>query len=313
MSILELSKLQVTYLAILLPIVSINLSILFYLVTRKESRSKVSKYLSYLIKPLPIKPLNSENFDKLAEEDPQRYLKKQLMVRLALVYLVITLFFVSNIIGEFYQTVSDLTMELQQSGGASRTWNQLVIETPFSSGWDGSLPWGPIPGLTNRYRTWNWVFFTGGITDNPQFLGEIIQSIIIQTFLFGMLFLIPLFVPTIRKSFVPSFFYFTTGMAIITKSIFGCFNQAWQLLLGDTTLEYGFRLITKVQLNGPSEMLIITVMLPLIISLYVIMAFIGKKLWQGHYKDPTQQHYHRWFQLYILVSYWLSLVLVMLS
>jgi len=312
MFILEITSFQAIVLAFALPILLLSAFVLLYPSLKNGSGSRIRRYLSYAIKAPSIGPLNPER-----EDDSDRYrehLIRQLKVRLYLVYIGIALFILSSFVAEFYHVMSDLSMHVAQgSTGIARTWSSVAFLNPFDAGWVGSLPWyGAIPlppaNAPIFHDPWSWAFFTDTITDNPIFFESRLQGMLLMTIIVGFVFLLPIGIRTVRESFVPSLFYFTASMLIMSRAIFGLFAQGLSLGLGGS-IQYGIMVVTGINFPGLDLLQLVAVVMPIILALYAVFLFIGRKLWQIHY--PGNHQSRRWFTLYVSISFWLSLLLMM--
>jgi hypothetical protein len=253
MFILEITSFHAIVLALALPILLLSAFVLLYPSLKKGAGSRFRRYLSYTIKAPSIGPLNPEK--EGSSDGYKEYLKKQLKVRLYLVYIGVGLFILSSFVAEFYHVMSDLSMNVSQgSTGIARTWSSVAFLNPFDAGWVGSLPWyGAIP-LPPAYAPiyhdpWSWAFFTDTITDNPIFFESRVQVMLLLTIIIGFVFLLPLGVRTVRESFVPSLFYFTTSLLIMSRAIFGLFAQGFSLGLGGS-IQYGIMVVTGINFPG---------------------------------------------------------------
>jgi hypothetical protein len=311
MSLLELSVLQATILAIALPIIALCVFIIVIPWLRNGSGSKLRRYLSYLVNPPRIGSFNSAGI----EEDPDRNYSafwREIKVRLFFVYLAIGIFLVSFMISEFYEVMFDLSLPVTQgSTGEIRTVTSVVFQSPFTAGWIGAMPWyGRLPApssLGTYHETWSWVFITTVYTDNPYFLQTMLTAMLTISFIVGLVFLAPLAFKTIRHSFLPSIFFFMTGMSIFTKTAIGCFAQALALAFRDASIQYGIRTVTGEMIPNLIEG--IAVSIPIILGLFALFTMLGWKLWKAHYADIESRS---WFIVYIALSYWIGLALTIL-
>ncbi|UCH05508.1 MAG: hypothetical protein JSW05_04915 [Candidatus Thorarchaeota archaeon] len=311
MFILELTSFQAIVLAFALPILLLSAFVLLYPSLKNGSGSRIRRYLSYAIKAPRIGPLNPRKEDSSGEY--RGHLKKQLKVRLYLIYIGIVVFILSSFLAEFYHVMSDLSMPIVQgSTGITRTWSSVAFLNPFDAGWVGSLPWyGAIPlppwNAPIYHDPWSWAFFTDTITDNPIFFEARLQIMLLLTITIGLVFLLPLGIRTVRESFVPALFYFTTSMLIMSRAIFGLFAQGLSLGLCGS-IQYGIMVVTGINFPGLDLLQLVALVMPIILGLYVVFLFIGRRLWQIHY--PGDRRSRRWFMLYASVTYWLSLILM---
>ncbi len=176
--------------------------------------------------------------------------------------------------------------------------------------WYGNFPLPPM-NLGTFHETWSWIFFTSTRTNNPAFLDDMVWGILIGSLLSGLLFLVPLLFGVIRKSFLPSMFFFSTGMLTTMKGVTSCFSQAFKLEFASGSVTYGIQTITKKNLESITDLLE-SFLLPLffvILILFVFFVLLGRKLWRHHY--PNHQFSHYWFMFYITLSFWASLVILM--
>ncbi|MFW9800727.1 MAG: hypothetical protein ACFFD9_09840 [Candidatus Thorarchaeota archaeon] len=314
MFILELTRVQAEILAVALPVLLLSAFVLLYPSLKNRSGSKARRYLSYIIRPPSISSLNSETSGH-APEDQRKEFRRQLKVRLYLVYVGIAVFILSSMIAEFYHVLCDLSADVTQgSTGLSREWSSLVFLNPFDAGWLGSLPWYgsiPLPPANSAvlHDPWSWAFFTDTYTDNPVFFELRILQMLLATTIAGIVFLLPLGSRTVRESFVPSLFYFTTTMLIMTRAVFGCFAQAVSLGLGGS-IQYGIMVVTASQFSDFNLLAVILIGIPLLLALFAGFLRLGRRLWQIHY--PGDQRSRSWFTLYVSASYWLSLLLMVI-
>lgn len=304
--------------ALLLLIAPIILSLLLYLLSNTNSSSKVNKIISkFVITPVQLEPLHSELSDTQDLALTENKFKNQLNYRIFLIYVAIILFLVGNLIGEFYFLVSDVSLPVDQgSTGEIRHWSSIILNSPFSGGWMGFLPWYgnlPLPpkNLDVYHETWDWILFTAPITDNPAFLDTMVWVIFLGNIFSGALFLSPLLIGAIRKSFLPSMFFFTTGMLITMKGIFSCFSRVFNLEFASGSITYGIQTITKNNFIDVTDLLM-SFILPLLlvmVGLYVFFALLGHKIWNYHY--PDYHFSHIWFLMFISISFWGSLLILL--
>ena len=291
--ILELTVDQASIIALVLPLIVVCL---FFLLTpwlKTGGGSKVRRYLSYLINP----PQNTENPDSTSWRATK--------IKLFFYYLGIALFLVSFVIGEFYEVMLDLTLPISQgSTGAIREVTSIVFQTPYIAGWNGALPWS---GLFTFHETWNWVFLTAAFTDNPAFLSSLIIVLTLLSMVFGVVFLVPLGIKSIRRSFLPSMFFYTTGMIIFSKVTIGYLGYALALFLGNVRLDYGMLSATGDMIPGLFNVIAIGGLISL--AMFGLFILIGRKLWKVHYANSE---YQRGFMTYISLSFWLGLVLTII-
>ncbi len=288
-----------------IPIVAICLFILINQSIKKGSSSKLRRYLSYLVKPPRIGSLKSQD-DNL--EGRSASLWREIKVRLYFVYLAIALFLVGFIISEFYQVMFDLSFPVTQgSTGAIRTVTSVVLMNPFEAGWIGAMPWyGQLPapaGLGTYHTSWSWIFITAAFTDNPDFLNTMVMAMLSISIIVGLVLLAPLASKRIRHSFLPSMFFFLTGMTVFTKTAVSCFAQAMALALG-SQIQYSIMIVSGDMI--PNLIQGIAFGFPIVLAMYCLFGVISWKLWQVHYTDSRSR---KWFLVFITLIYWLGLAL----
>jgi hypothetical protein len=242
-------------------------------------------------------------------------LKREIGKRLVMIYLFIGLFFVSNFLGTFYQIVADQAMWLIDPNFTPRVLARIGFDSPFSGGWFGSFEWYgqmflPPAGAEVYHETWNWVFFSAGMTDDPTFFFGATRSILIFTIIFGLIFILPLLKRSIRTSFFQSIFLLSSGMSILTRGIFGLFGQAWRLQCGTEYLRFGAIVVVGGQLQVITELTLLLLLVPVILGLFVIFLFGARWLWSVHY--PEEHRPFNWLGLFVALQYWMSLAFVML-
>jgi hypothetical protein len=305
MQLIEFTVDQATIIAFALPIVAICLFIIIFPSLKKGSSSKLRRYLSYLVTPPRIGSLESQD-DNV--EQKSAVLWREIKVRLYFVYLAIALFLVSFMISEFYQVMSDLSLPVTQgSTGEIRTVTSVVFMNPFEAGWIGAMPWYgqlPAPASFGTYHTsWSWIFITATYTDNPDFLNSVVMVMLLISIIEGLVFLVPLASKTIRRSFLPSMFFFLTSMMVFTKTAVGCAAQAIALALG-AQIQYGISIATGDMVPNLNQG--IAMGLPVILAMFLLFVLLGWKLWKVHYQDSVSR---RWFMFYVTMSFWLGLAI----
>lgn len=299
---------QATIIAIALPIVAICLFILINQSIKKGSGSRLRRYLSYLVKPPRIGSLKSQD-DNV--EGRSASLWREIKVRLFFVYLAIALFLISFMISEFYQIMMDISFPVGQgSTGEIRTVTSVVFMSPFNAGWIGAFPWyGQLPapaGLGTYHTSWSWIFITAAFTDNPDFLNTMVTVMLSNSIIVGLVFLAPLASKTIRHSFLPSMFFFLTGMMVFTKAAVSCMAQATVLALGGQ-IQYGIMIVSGDMIPNLIQGIIIG--FPIVLAMFALFIMLGRKLWKVHYPDSKSR---TWFMVYIAIVFWFGLALTML-
>ncbi len=291
--LLEFTALQANIMAVLLPIISVCLFILIIPAMKNGSGSKVRRYISYLINP----PKLSDTAPKEGVDSLWRRNK----VRLFFYYLGAILFLTIFMIGEFYEVMIDLLLPVQQGiTGNMREITNVAFQSLFNAGWIGSLPW---IGLISYHETWNWVYFTAAFTDNVDFLGTMNAFLILFSIVVGLVYLAPLVIKTIRHSFLPSMFYFLTGMTIFTKAAISSLAYATVIAFGSLKLDYLSVVATGSMIPGlPFAIAILTL---IVLAMFGFFMILGRRLWRIYYPDSESR---KWFMLYVAVSFWLGFV-----
>jgi len=293
---LELSVDLASITAVVLPIIAVCFFIITIPWLKNGSGSKLRRYLSYAIRPPGASEENSDTHEgsAISPEDKNR---------LYFYYLGIALFLISFFIGEFYQVLIDLSLPVNQSTtGEYRSATTVVFQSLFNAGWIGSLPWF---GVTDYHGTWAWIFFTAGITDNPGFLRGVLEILVIISLVVGCVFLAPLVIKSIRQSFVPSMFFFMTGMTIFTKTAVGYFAGALKLLYSSLEFQYTNIVVTSNMI--PNYTWVLTSCVLMIVPMFALFVILGRKLWKVHYTDSRSR---AWFTAYISLSFWIGLILM---
>ncbi|TFG32729.1 hypothetical protein EU528_02720 [Candidatus Thorarchaeota archaeon] len=302
MAFLEFTLDQATIIAILLPIVAVCVSIIVIPWMKNGSGSKFRRYLSYLINP-PAIGTNQTDIPESETEQADTTVRREDKVRLYFYYLAIVLFLVSFIIGEFYEVMIDLSLPVNQgSTGEFRTVTSIILQSPFNAGWIGVLPW---VGFSSYHETWNWILFTTALTDNPHFLSTLVTVLVPISIVVGCVFLAPLTIRSIRHSFLPSMFFFMTGMTIFTKAALGYFAGALKLLF--SSIEYQYLNVAVTGNMIPNFSGVMTSCILLVLPMYVLFVVLGRKLWNVYYTDSESK---TWFTVYITLSFWIGLILM---
>ena len=282
--------------AIVLPIIAVCFFIFAIPWLRNGSSSKIRRYLSYAITP----PGSSDERSEMKDENSA--ISSSDKNKLYFYYLGIALFLVSFIIAEFYQVMIDVALPVSQSNtGDSRIVTSIIFPSLFNAGWVGSLPWF---GVIGYHGTWDWIFFTAGITDNPGFLSAIVTTLIMFSAGVGCVYLAPLAIRSIRQSFIPAMFLFMTGMAIFTKATIGYFAGALRLLF--STIEFPYTSIIVTGSMIPNYSGVITGCIMLSLTLFAFFVVLGRRLWKVYYEDIRSRN---WFTVYIALSFWIGLLI----
>lgn len=312
--LLELTLTHSITLAILIPLLSVAMTVILYMGAQRKGPGGFGRLALVLTRPIQLKPLQSTIDEHSSYQDMKAHLKEQLINRYKLIVLLLVLFLVGNILATFYHVLSDYAINIIDPDFVSSTWAQIIIESPFNSGWYGTLPWYgdrflPPEGAIVYHETWSWIYFSAGITDDLTFFMGATNIVLIVSILFGIVFLLPLALKPVRMSFSQSLFFFITGMLVLTRGFFGCLSQAVQLEYGSSILRYGIRLVYPGQLVVTTEAAIISTLLPVIGVLCLVFMFVGDLLWKSHY--PSHRKSRLLFVLYIALTYWISFILIM--
>ncbi|MGY5856301.1 MAG: hypothetical protein RTS72_06850 [Candidatus Thorarchaeota archaeon] len=302
--VFDLTIFQATIIAIALPFVALCLFFLIIPRLRNRSGSRLMRYLSYLITP----PRLGSEISQSPEDDAEQKTvvsSRADKIRLFFYYLGIVLFLTCFMIGEFYEVMIDLLLPVSQgSTGETRIVTMVIFQSPFRVEWLGSLPW---MGVNTYHETWSWIFFTAAFTDNPNFLGTLIATLTLLSIGVGLVFLAPLAIKRIRQSFLPSMFFFLTGMTIFSKAATSCFAYAIALAFGNVELEYVTLAATGSMITGLSNVII--VIFPIVLTMFALFIVIGRRLWRVHYTDSKSR---TWFMVYLTLSFWLGVVLTIM-
>lgn len=286
-----LSLEQAIVVAIALPIVALCLFFLVITWLSNGNGSRLRRYLSYLITPPRI------------DSDTSTWRGDK--IKLFFFYLGIILFLTSVVIGEFYEVMIDLILPVTQGNtGEMRIVISVIFQSPFRVEWLGSLPW---MGVNTYHETWSWIFFTAAYTDNPVFLSTLIETLTLFSIAVGFVFLAPLAFKRIRQSFLPSMFFFTTGMTIFSKAAISWLGYGIALVFGNAELEY-------ITLGATGDMIpglinVIVVGIPIVLAMFIFFIALGRKLWQVHFDDSKSR---TWFSLYITLIFWLGLAITIM-
>ncbi len=306
-----LSPLYTLLIAIAIPVSSVAITLLISKFAKCSQNERVRRFCSTIMKPSPFALLAKESC--LSSIEYSSNLKRQITYRLGLMYFFIGLFLLSNVISVFYQVVADLGMYYIDPNFTPRCWSGIALESPFLGGWIGSFEWYgqsflPPANANIFHETWSWIFFSAGLTTDTTFFFGAVRSVLVFTFIFSLLFLLPLAKRSIRQSVIPSLFFFCTGMAIATRGIFGLFGQALNLEFAHELLRYGVVVVSSGQLLVTSEFAIISILTPVVIALFIVFFIGARKLWMVHY--PHKHSALNWFSVYIALQYWISLLLI---
>ncbi|MFX1367308.1 MAG: hypothetical protein ACFFAY_01735 [Promethearchaeota archaeon] len=308
---LEIPASIVGYLVLAIPLIAVCLIVLIHPWLKNEREGKWKNYVTYLVRPLPLKSFNPRNSGEMSEAELKDYRTDQLAVRIAMAYIVIIVFIIASTIGVFYYVASDILIPVSQgSTGLQARISSILIATPFSGGWYGALPWYtsyPTPHYTMDllHEPWQWVFHTAVFTDNPVFFDSKSASMILLNLICSVFFLVPLAVKSVRKSFVPSIFFLITGMLVMMRGIFGFTAMAFGLEYGSAILRIG-----AITYNGshPHGIGVLLFGVPVVLVMSLVFAFLAHKIWRVHYPENTTSS--KWFVITVLLVYWGSLLVL---
>jgi hypothetical protein len=332
--VVELQRISVILLATLIPVSMILLSIIINCLAKRKDDSLFRRFAKFLSTPFEFQQLSkNQELIELPEIKARKIIRKELLFRMNLIYLLILIFLFCSFLGELYQVLADRTLLIiftnivDGSPPPSSIWTSVVIVSPFSSGFRGFQPWYgmyPTPVLESQYyhSTWGWIFYTSGLFNNLfhnmqyDFFGTSVNSlvftysslIIVFTLIIGGLFLLPLLWKNMRQSFLVSLFFFEAGMVISTKGAFSCFAQAWKIEVNGNLLQYGAHIISKSTI---AAQWVILGLIPIIIGLYFLFLWIGKKLWKVHYSQ-TNSVTKRTFLIAVSINYLVSLLVLLI-
>jgi hypothetical protein len=308
MTLLELPSTYALILYWAVPIITLSIISVLIALVYYSQENRIVRWLSYLVKPPQVEALEPSTDSAQDISQQKAHVKNQLMLRLFVIYLAILVFFLANFIAEYFHVMADVTQILTQgSTGLTREWYSIVFLNPFQSGWIGYLPfYGPMPGppfgIHLYHGTWEWPFWVEALTDNPDFFSLLVVNRLQNTTLIGIIFLIPLAIPFIWRSFVPSMFLLTTAILILARPIFGCFGQAVKLLFFGDVLQYGFLATTIANyphFNWPQFFTYSAVLLVLLFSIFFAISWL---LSRSHY--PVNRQARIWYSIYVMITFW---------
>jgi len=299
----------------LIPILLYVFTIMIVRYSDENSTRKFRRWFYAARKPLGFKSLSDEDILQVPEEDRTQYLTREIILRLFAVYLVIVVFFLTNIIGSFYTVMADVVQEVGNTGSIEvRTWSAIVMTTPFSGGWSGTFPWygyglWPPAYLEVYHEPWNWVFHTSALTDNPDFFSSMAVDIIFVPVIVGAILLIPLARRSVREAFLPSILHLHVSMMIMMSSIFNCFAEAFKLVILSYSITYGQYTIDATDLNGLPSTILLT-LIPVLLVMFVLFVGISYSLARTQYSTSVKGK--RIFVANTALLFLISLVLAIL-
>jgi hypothetical protein len=311
MYLFEISVELATILVYAIPITVIVFTLFLILLRKRIKSPRVLWFVEKLVSPPSLIVKDVET----SEVSSTVHVSQKLQSILILLYLGLFLFVIGNLLGVFYTVMGDVFEAVSQGATENaRDVFGIAFLDPYNAGWLGSLPWYgtyplPLSGEIVYHDTWEWIYFTGILWDNPVFFNSILNEIILFTFGMSLFFLLPLLVPHIRRSFLPSLFLFTSGMYVASTSLIRCFAQVIELgFLGDT-IRYGSYEQSIVGVDPTAVPSIIAAIGPYVALLAIIFPLIGYKIWRGFY--PENRKSAVWFAIYILGSFLLTLLIAL--
>jgi hypothetical protein len=331
--VIEMHKVTAIVIAIIIPIIITAFSFLISYLAKKNTNSWINKFAKFLTQPIQFKSiLENPGINKLPETKTRKIIGKEILKRMNLVYFIIGIFLFCSFLSELYQVLADRTLLyiftqiVEGTSPPTSVWSSIIIESPFSSGFTGFQLWYdmyPNPILFEQYyhRTWEWIYYTSGLYNNLfpnmqyEFFGQPVNTmvytysslIMVFTTIIGTIFLLQLLWRDIRESFYASLFFFEAGMIIGTKGVFSCFAEAWKIEVNGKLLQYGAYVISRGTIAAEW---VILGLLPIILGLYFLFLWIGKKVWQIHYSQ-TKSISKKSFLIFVSINYFLALIILL--
>ncbi|MHA1908794.1 MAG: hypothetical protein ACW98Y_15950 [Candidatus Thorarchaeota archaeon] len=302
-------------LVLAIPIVTIIFALSLILLRNRVNSPRIKWFIEKMTTPLSLKVDDNGTANESSSEYPNRIVWSKVVSLLVFLYIGLFLFVIGNMLGVFYTVMGDVLEAISQgSTGDAREVFGIAFLDPYNAGWLGSLPWYgnyPLP-LSNEvvyHDPWEWIYFTGLLWNNPDFFNYILNEVILFTFGMSLFFLLPLLIPHIRRSFLPSLFLFTSGMYVASTAILRCFAQVIELgYLGDSLL-YGSYEQSIVGVDPTAVPSIVAALGPYVVVLAIIFPLLGYKLWRGFY--PENRKSAVWFAIYILGSFFLTFLIAL--
>ena len=330
---IELQIVSSIILAVLVPTFIVAISLAIYYLSKSNKNTRIKRMTRFLAEPFQFRPIvNNPDLLELPETQTRKIIGKEIILQASLIYYIIGIFLLCSFLGELYQVLADRTLLIiftqiiDDSAFSSSFWTSVVIESPFSAGFRSFQPWygmypNPILDVQYFHRTWEWIFYTSGIYNNLfpnmqySFFGSSVNTlvftysslIIVFTLLIGGIFLLLLLWKNIRQSFLASLFFFEAGMIIGTKGVFSCFAQAWRIEVNGKLLQYGAFVVSRATIAAEW---VILGLLPVIVGLYFLFIWIGKKIWYTHYSQ-TNSISKKTFLISVSIIYFVSLVVLL--
>ncbi|MCK5239584.1 MAG: hypothetical protein KAR33_08565 [Candidatus Thorarchaeota archaeon] len=304
-----------TTLVLAIPIVSIVFILTLTLLRGRTESSRLNWFIEKIVTPPTLKIEVNQTSEEPSPTEPNSISKRSVLTILVFVYLGIILFVIGNMTGVFYTVMADVTEAVSQgSTDLSRTISGIAFLDPFNAGWTGSLPWYgylplPLSEVDTYHDTWEWIYFTGVLWNNPDFFNNMLNEVIVFNFFMGLVFLLPLLYGPIRRSFLPSLYLFTTGMFVASTALLRCFAQVLTLGYMGGTIQYGLLDLSLANVDPEAVPIIVSALAPYVLLFAVIFPLLGYKMWRGLYPDNRKSAVL--FALYILGSYFLTFLIAL--
>ncbi|MFW9918309.1 MAG: hypothetical protein ACFFED_01805 [Candidatus Thorarchaeota archaeon] len=304
-----------TLLFLLIPILLYLLTAITLRFSDESSSSRWKRWLNAIRQPINLRSLSDEAIQELPETERPIYIKREVMLRLLAIYLVIGVFLLSNLLGTFYHIMGDVLNDVGQgSTGLLRTWSAVVFTTPFSGGWMGTFPWygyglWPPSNLAIYHEPWSWVYHTAALAGDPSFFPGMAIDLILIPIVVGVILLLPLARRSVRNAFLPSILHLHISLLVMVSGLFNCFAQAFRLAFLGETLVFGLYEVSASDLNG-LPLTMVSSILPILFVIFLLFLGISYKLGKVHYPDSKRSGVL--FILNTTVLYWLSLVLTII-
>jgi len=298
-----------------IPLVTILLVVLLNILRGRVKNPRLVWFIEKMItSPSTEKRNESESTDTVPSEEKHVSIQKILSI-LSFAYLALFLFLIGNMLGVYYSVMGDVLEAVNQGAtGDTRLVMGIEFLDPFNAGWTGSLPWYgnyplPLAGTNVYHDTWGWIYFTGLLWGNSAFFNNMLNEVIVFTFIMGLVFLLPLLIPPIRRSFIPSLFLFISGMYVASTSILRCLAQVLKLGYLGGTIQFGYYEQSIVGVDPTAVPIIVGALTPFVLLFAAVFPLLGYKLWRGFYPDNRRSAV--WFALYILGSYCLTFLIAL--
>ncbi len=278
----------------------------------ENSTSRIKRWLFFVKKPLRFGSLDRSELDQLPDEERPAVIQHEILLRLLAVYLLVVVFFLSNILGNFYHVLGDVAQDVGNAGSDDiRQWSAIVLNTPFSAGWVGSFPWygyglWPPAYLDVYHEPWNWILHTSALADNPVFFSNMAIEVLLVPIIFGSIILIPLARRSVRESFIPSYLHLNVGMMVFSSVFFNCLAEVVNLFVLSNPIAIGSYVVTAENLAWLLPE-ILTFLVPGLLLMFLLFFGLSMKLGSIHYPDSKK---YKWlFVGSIMLVFFLSMAL----